>query len=138
MDELLADAGRMRDRGEIRASMAMARRALALDPSSAEALEFLATALITRRRSYAEGLSLLDRAVVARAADPGIWYARGWCYEFAAHELSRRPRDSELDPRALYETAADSFRRCLSLHPEGKLLDDAGDLLDHVENVLEG
>jgi hypothetical protein len=36
----------------------------------------------------------------------------------------------------LYARAADGFRRCLVLHPEGKLQGDAEDLLDHVENEL--
>jgi hypothetical protein len=41
-----------------------------------------------------------------------------------------------LAPRGLYERAADGFRRCLALHPDGKLQGDAEDLLDHVENEL--
>ena len=53
-----------------------------------------------------------------------------------AHEIRRRPAASDLDPRGLYETAALSFRHCLSLKPEGKLVGDAEDLLDHVENEL--
>jgi hypothetical protein len=36
----------------------------------------------------------------------------------------------------LYSEAAHSFQRCLALHPDGKLRDDAEDLLDHVENEL--
>jgi hypothetical protein len=38
--------------------------------------------------------------------------------------------------RVWYETAAESFRRCLALSPGGKLEGDAADLLDHVENEL--
>lgn len=94
-------------------------------------------ALITRRRQYAEGLACLERAVAARGDDAGLWYSLGWCYEFAAHEIARRrPSGVDLDPRVLYERAAEGFRRCLALHPEGKLQGDAEDLLDHVENEL--
>ena len=38
--------------------------------------------------------------------------------------------------RKLYRDAYEAFRRCLALHPEGKLVGDAEDLLDHVENEL--
>ena len=92
--------------------------------------------LVTRRHRYAEGLAHLARAVELRPDDAGLWYALGWCSEFAAHELRRRPDDASLDPRVLYERARDAFERCLALHPEGKLEDDARDLLDHVENEL--
>lgn len=116
----------------------LTRRAIALDPQFAEALEHLATVLITRRQRYAEGLSLIERAVTARGGDAGLWYSLGWCYEFAAHEIKRRGVAGEtLEPRALYERAAEAFRRCLALHPDGKLEGDAEDLLDHVENALE-
>jgi tetratricopeptide (TPR) repeat protein len=98
----------------------------------------LATVLVTRQARYREGLDLMERAVSLRPADAGLWYALAWCYEFAAHEIARRrePNDQREDPRALYERAAEAFRACLSLHPEGKLVGDAEDLLDHVENEL--
>jgi tetratricopeptide (TPR) repeat protein len=114
------------------------RRALDLDPDYVEALEHLATHLITRSRQYADGLALIDRAVALRPDDAGIWYAAGWCYEFAAHEVARRrPPGVDVHPHVWYERAAAAFRHCLSLHPDGKLADDAADLLDHVENVLQ-
>jgi hypothetical protein len=91
--------------------------------------------LVTRKRRFEEGLVLLERATEARPDDAGLWYALGWCAEFAAHETARRAA-GDLDPRALYERAAASFRRCLGLNPEGKLVGDAEDLLDHVENEL--
>jgi tetratricopeptide (TPR) repeat protein len=120
--------------------MERAQRALALDPDFVEALEFVGTAFVARQRRFAEGLGLLDRAVALRPDDAGLWYARGWNYEFAAHEMRRRPsREARrVDLRTLYEEAVSSFRRCLSLHPEGKLVGDAEDLLDHVENELLG
>jgi hypothetical protein len=96
----------------------------------------VATVLVSRRRRYAEGLGLIDRTLALRPDDAGLWYSAGWLYEFAAHELQRRPSDDPLVPRELYEHAADCFRHCLALHPEGKLVGDAEDLLDHVENEL--
>ncbi|HYM15207.1 MAG TPA: hypothetical protein VEZ14_06580 [Dehalococcoidia bacterium] len=117
--------------------MELARRALDLDPDCVEALEHVATVLVTRRRRYAEGLALIERAAALRPDDAGLWYALGWCCEFAAHEVARRPDGTaSLDVRTLYERAGEAFRACLSLHPDGKLADDAEDLLDHVENQL--
>lgn len=117
-------------------TIALTRDALVLDPEHTAALEHLATVLITRRADYDEGLACIERAVAVRADDPGLWYSLGWCYEFAAHEIRRRGGGAELDPRALYERAAEGFRRCLELSPDGKLQGDAEDLLDHVENEL--
>jgi tetratricopeptide (TPR) repeat protein len=118
-------------------SIDLARQAIEHDPHHAEALEHLGTLLITRRQRYAEGLAFVERAVATREEDAGLWYSLGWCREFAAHEIRRRgASDEPLDPKALYDLAADAFRRCLALGPEGKLVDDAADLLDHVENEL--
>ena len=119
-------------------SIELARAAIEVDPEYAEALEHLATLLITRRQRYAEGLALIDRAIAARDRDAGLWYSLGWLYEFAAHEIARRGGgdDAALQPRALYERAAAAFRRCLSMQPDGKLQGDAEDLLDHVDNEL--
>jgi tetratricopeptide (TPR) repeat protein len=115
----------------------LARHALAFDEDHVEALEHLATLLITRRRHYSEGLGLIERAAALRYDDAGVWYALGWLYEFAAHEIARRDSvRAPLDVRTLYERAAEAFRQCLALNPEGKLEGDAEDLLDHVENEL--
>ena len=116
--------------------MDLTRRALELDPEYVEALEHLGTVLITRRGRYAEGLALVERAVSLRPDDAGLWYSLGWCFEFAAHEVRRRPTRESVDAKELYERAATAFRTCLSLHPDGKLAGDAEDLLDHVENEL--
>lgn len=106
-------------------------------PAFADALEHLGNLLVTRRRAYAEGIDALERAVAAAPDDPGLWYTLGWCCEFAAHELHRRHDATiALQPQALLEHAADAFRRCLELNPDGKLRDDAEDLLEHVENEL--
>jgi hypothetical protein len=100
-------------------------------------MEHAGTLLVTRMRHYVEGLAHLERAVQVRPDDAGLWYALGWCREFAAHEIRRRPAGGErLLPRTLYEGAVEAFRRCLALNPEGKLQGDAEDLLDHIENEL--
>jgi tetratricopeptide (TPR) repeat protein len=120
------------------ASIELTREAVERDPSYVEALEHLAVLLVTRRRAYREGLDAIERTVAARDDDPGLWYTLGWCYEFAAHEIARRGSAEQLEVPQLYERAAEGFRRCLALHPEGKLVDDAEDLLEHVENELSG
>jgi tetratricopeptide (TPR) repeat protein len=118
--------------------MSLAHALLAEDDAHIRTLEYLGTALVTRKRQYGEGLTLLDRAVVLSPQDPGLWYGRGWCYEFAAHEQHRRLQAPLPAVRTMYLEAAASFQHCLALKPEGKLADDAKDLLDHVENVLDG
>jgi Flp pilus assembly protein TadD len=139
-DEAAAIFATARERhaaGDVAAGVELTRRAIELDPENVEALEHLATVLVTRRARYTEGLALIERAVTLRPEDAGLWYTLGWCCEFAAHEGRRRPAaGSNESPPALYARAAEAFRTCLSLHPEGKLVDDAADLLDHVENEL--
>lgn len=121
----------------MRGAIELARAAVAADPDHVEALELLGTMLVTRRRAFDEGLETLERMIALRDGDAGLWYTVGWCYEFAAHESRRRPsRAPSTPPRSLYERAAEAFRTCLSLNPEGKLEGDAEDLLDHVENEL--
>lgn len=78
---------------------------------------------------------MLERATELRPDDAGLWYSLGWSAEFAAHEAQRRGA-AGIDAHAMYERAADAFRRCIALNPDGKLLGDAEDLLDHVENQL--
>jgi tetratricopeptide (TPR) repeat protein len=135
---LFVESRSAHDRRDTATSIELARQAIAVDPEHAEALEHLGTLLVTRRRAFEEGLGMVERAVDARPSDAGLWYALGWVREFAAHELKRRPTASSLDARTLYEQAADAFRQCLALQPEGKLVGDAEDLLDHVENELAG
>lgn len=135
-DEIFSDALAAHAARDTARTIALTREVLARDPEHTAALEHLATVLITRRAAYDEGLALIERAVAARSDDPGLWYALGWCYEFAAHELQRRGGAASRDPRALYQRAEEGFHRCLDLEPDGKLQGDAEDLLDHVENAL--
>ena len=88
----------------------------------------MGSTLVTRRGRYAEGLAELERAREAAPDDPAVYYTLGWCYEFVAHQTSRRPRP-RLDPQELYRKAEAYLRRCLELNPEGKVKDDAQDLL---------
>lgn len=132
----LDEARRRQAAGDIAGAIDSAKQALSVAPSYAAAMEFLALALVTRKRAFGEGLAFADTAVSARPDDAGLWYTRGWCYEFAAHELRRGRGTSSRSTRDLYLVARDSFERCLALHPDGKLAGDAEDLLDHVENEL--
>jgi tetratricopeptide (TPR) repeat protein len=134
----LFDAARdAQSRRDTSRAIALGREALARDADHPGALELVATLLVTRRRRFSEGLGFIERAAAVSYDDAATWYTVGWLYEFAAHESARGHADDEpLDVRALYERAAEAFRRCLSLGPEGKLQGDAEDLLDHVENEL--
>lgn len=116
------------EQGDIAGAIAAARRALALAPDFADARSYLGTTLVTRQGRYQQGLAELDRARNAAPDDPAIYYTLGWCYEFVAHRVSRRPR-AGLNPEELYRKAEAYLRRCLELNPQGKLKDDAEDLL---------
>lgn len=115
-------------RGDIAGAVTAARQALALDPTFADAYQYLGSTLVQRLRRFEEGLRTLERARALAPHDPSVHYTLGWCYEFVAHEVARRPRPG-LDPDELYRKAADALRRCLELRPEGKMKDDAEDLL---------
>ena len=114
--------------GDIAGALAEARRALELAPDYAGARSYLGSTLVTRRGRYLEGLAELERAREAAPYDPTVHYTLGWCYEFVAHRVSRRPQPA-LDPQELYRKAEASLRRCLELNPEGKIKGDAEDLL---------
>ena len=126
--ERLRAAMARHQQGDIAGALAEARRALALAPDFADARSYLGSTLVTRRGRYREGLAELERAREAAPDDPTVHYTLGWCYEFVAHSLARRPRPG-LDPQALYRKAEASLRRCLELNPEGKIKGDAEDLL---------
>ncbi len=129
--EKLRAAMALHEQGDIAAALAEARQALELAPDYADARSYLGSTLVTRRGRYAEGLAELERARDAAPDDPAVYYTLGWCYEFAAHGISRRPRKG-LDTRELYSKAEAYLRRCLELRPEGKLKDDAQDLLSSI------
>jgi hypothetical protein len=85
-----------------------------------------------RKGDYRGGLAELERAAALAPDDPAVHYTLGWCCEFVAHRLSRRPAAGDLDPQALYRQAEHALRRCIELDPPGKLKDDAKDLLSSI------
>lgn len=127
----LREAMARHERDDIVGALAEAREALKLAPGFADACSYLGSTLVTRQGRYAEGLAELERAGEAAPEDPAVHYTLGWCYEFVAHRVSRRPRGG-FDSRELYRRAEASLRRCLELDPEGKMRDDAEDLLSTI------
>ncbi len=133
----LREAMARHERGDIAGALTEARRALEAAPGFADAHSYLGSTLVQRQGRYAEGLAALERARELAPDDAAIYYTLGWCYEFVAHRLSRRPAAAGgvsaagggLDPRELYAKAEQYLRRCLELKPQGKLKDDAQDLL---------
>jgi len=114
--------------GDIDGALAEARNAIEAAPEFAEAHSYLGSTLITRKGRFAEGLEALARAEDASPDDPTLQYTLGWCCEFVAHRVSRRPQPG-LDPGELYRRAEAHLRRCLELEPDAKIRDDAKDLL---------
>ena len=121
-------------------ALAAARRAIALDPACADALSYLGSTLVTRKRHFRGGLSALERARDLAPASPFIRYTLGWCYEYAAHEVKRRgtvpaglPEVDELYARAIAE-----FRACLATGPDPDLRGDVEKLLELLGEDIDG
>jgi len=133
---LFRDAQARHAAHDVAASVALTKQALEFDPDYVEALEHLGVIYVSRRRRFDEGMEFLERAVDLRPDDAGLWYSLGWCCEFAAQATRRSPAGDEATADAYYRRAADAFRRCLALHPAGKLADDAADLFDIVQAQL--
>ncbi len=121
----------LHERGDIDDAIAEAQKAIELDPAFAEALSYLGSTLVQRKGQFTDGLEYLAKAVDAAPDDPSIHYTAGWCCEFVAHRVGRRPRPG-LDPGELYARAEQHLRRCLELGPDGKMRDDAKDLLSAI------
>jgi tetratricopeptide (TPR) repeat protein len=119
---------------DIDGALAEARRALEIAPHYADAHSYAGSTLVQRLGRFAEGLAALERARELAPDDAAVHYTLGWCYEFVAHRMKRRPsaHAEGLDPEELYHKAEASLRHCLELHPEGKLKDDAQDLLSAI------
>lgn len=118
----------LHEQGDIDRAIAAVRLALEVDPDFADALSYLGSTLITRKGHYTEGLAEMEKALEAAPEDPTLQYTAGWCNEFVAHRVSRRPQPG-LDPTELYARAERQLRRCLELRPDAKIRDDAKDLL---------
>ena len=129
--ERLRAAMARHEQNDIAGALTEAREALKLAPHFADARSYLGSTLITRQGRYAEGLAELERAREAAPDDATIYYTLGWSYEFVAYRVSRRPQHG-LDPDELYRKAEAYLRRCLELNPQGKLKDDAEDLLSSI------
>ena len=126
--QLLNEALALHTNEDIEGALAKAREALDLAPDFADARQYVGSTLVQRLGRYAEGLAELERAKQDAPDDPALFYTLGWCDEFVAHRITRRPV-AGLDPAELYAKAEQYLRRCLDLRPQGKLKDDASDLL---------
>ncbi len=113
---------------DIDGALAEARKALEAAPAFAEAHSYLGSTLITRKGRFTDGLEALAQAEAASPDDATLQYTLGWCCEFVAHRVSRRPQAGH-DPDDLYRRAEAHLRRCLELKPDAKIRDDAKDLL---------
>jgi tetratricopeptide (TPR) repeat protein len=129
--DLLREALALHEKNDIPAALDQARAALERAPGYADARAYIGSTLVQRLARYADGLDELRRAVADAPDDPATHYTLGWCAEFVAHRISRRPIEG-LDPDALYAEAERELRRCLELKPDGKLRDDAADLLSSI------
>ncbi|MEI6136878.1 MAG: hypothetical protein WCQ48_05615, partial [Chloroflexota bacterium] len=61
--QALRDAMDLHARGSIDAALAQAREVVERWPGYAQALSYLGQTLVTRKRRFADGLAVLDRAV---------------------------------------------------------------------------
>ena len=134
---LLMQAHALHSDRRIDDALVAARQAIDLQPDYVDAWSYFGTTLVTRKLAFAEGLAGLEHAESLAPDDAGIVYGLGWCYEFVAYRLERRPAPYR-DPVELYRLAAEKLQRCIDLNPEQGLRDDAADLLAAIEVRLEG
>ena len=131
--QALRSAMDLHARGEIDVALARARAVVERWPEYGQALSYLGQTLVTRKRRFAEGLAVLDRAVAAGGGDPYILYSAAWCREFVANAIERpkgaHQRVAE-PPAALYAQAREELLRALALDPDEKLRGDVEDILD--------
>jgi len=120
-------------RGDIDSALAQAQTVVERWPRYAQALSYLGQTLVTRKRRFADGLAVLDRAVEVDGDDPYILYSAAWCREFAANAIER-PKGAHQrvaqPPAALYAKAREELLRALTLEPDEKLRGDVEDILD--------
>lgn len=130
----LREAMSLHTQGNIDSALAEAEQAVALAPELAEAHLYLGTTLVARKRRFVSGLEALERARELAPQDASVYYNLGWCYEFAAHDLSLRRRRGRptprLDPDHLYAKAVEYMRRCLELNPDEDMREDIAKLLE--------
>ena len=129
----LREATSLHERGDIDGALAAANLAIAVAPSLVEAHLYVGTTLVARKRRFRDGLRALERARELSPQDASVYYNLGWCYEFAAHNLSRRPGrkgSPEMEPNRLYAKAVEYMRRCLELNPDEEMRGDLEKLLE--------
>ena len=109
--------------GQIDAALAQASEVVERWPEYAQAFSYLGQTLVTRKRRFADGLAVLDRAVELGGNDPYILYSAAWCREFAANAIER-PKGAHQavkeKPAQLYTKAHDELLRALTLDPDDK------------------
>jgi len=126
---------------DIDAALAEAARAIELAPDLAEAHAYLGNTLVTRKRSFADGLITLERAAQLAPDDVGILYTLGWCQEFIAQSIMRgglRARHQPIDRTAddLFEAATATMLRARAIcDPADDILGDIEDVLDYIANA---
>ena len=134
--DLLQAALKLHTEGKINAAIEAAQAAVTRDPENVEALQYLGSTYVARKKEFARGLEYLEQALELAPDDPIVLYTLGWCYEFAAHELSRRRgRWGEGSPPPidqLYEQAIWALRRAVALQTDPGLQDDAVKLLESI------
>ena len=131
--QALRSAMDMHARGDIDHALVQAQSVVDRWPGYAQALSYFGQTLVTRKRRFADGLAVLDRAVEADGDDPYILYSAAWCREFAANAIER-PKGAHQrvpqSPTALYAKAREELLRALTLEPDDKLRGDVEDILD--------
>lgn len=136
--QALRSAMDLHARGEIDAALTRAQEIVERWPDYAQALSYLGQTLVTRKRRFADGLVVLDRAVEVGGHDPYILYSAAWCREFAANAIER-PKGAhqcvEESPAALYAKAHNELLRALTLDPDDKLRGDVEDILNVIANA---
>ncbi len=124
--------------GEIDAALACAQDVVDRWPTFAQALSYLGQTLVTRKRRFADGLAILNRAVEADGTDPYILYSAAWCREFTANAIERPKRAYQPvaeSPAALYTRARGELLRALALDPDDKLRGDVEDILNVIASA---
>lgn len=136
--QALRSAMDLHARGEIDAALSRAQAIVERWPAYGQALSYLGQTLVTRKRRFADGLAVLNRAVEVSGDDPYILYTAAWCREFVANAIERpkgaHQRVAE-SPAALYAAARAELLRALSLEPDEKLRGDVEDILNVIANV---
>ncbi|MEX2445981.1 MAG: hypothetical protein WD734_01470 [Dehalococcoidia bacterium] len=136
--DALRQAMTLHARGKVDDALRQAEHVVERWPDYGQALSYLGQTLVTRKRRFAEGLAVLDRAVAAAEEDPYVQYTAGWCREFVADAIDR-PKGAhqpvEEQPPTLYAQARAHMLRALELDPDDQLRGDVEDILDVISKA---